>query len=457
MARFLFFSTPVEGHSASPLTIMARLVETGHDVTWLAGRHYADRASRAGVRHAAFDHTTDCSGQDPYDFFPQLRGKTGLDVVRCAFRDVFIPEALNEARDIDAIIDERGVDVLVTAGPNYGAALVGERRAIPVATIGDGPYAPNDPDVPPFGPGLKPWRGPLGRLRNRAVRKVSRLLLADIDQALHDVRVAYGLAADHPGAFDTLQRSDLHLQGCVPEFEYPMRSVPENVRFIGALRPLPPTDWETPRWWGDLDDGRPVVVVTQGTIRPNLDELITPTIAALADQDVVVVATTGAADPADVGPLPTNVRAAPFIPYERLLARASLFVTNGGYIGTNLALHHGVPVLQIGDTEEKGEIGARISCCKVGVSSKRLPSPKRLRALIDRALTDPTIRANVDRVAASYQRHDAPGEAARLLSGLAERPTTCRTTRPVPGRGSSGAPGHRTTSIPAQYGRTWWL
>lgn len=455
MSRFLFFSTPVEGHSSSPLTIMQRLVETGHDVTWLAGRHYAERAARAGVRHVAFTHATDCSGQDPFDFFPELRGKGGLDAVRAAFRDVFIPEARKEVRDIDAIVDERGVDVLVTAGPNYGAALVGERRGIPVATIGDGPYAPDDPDVPPFGPALQPWRGPLGRLRNRAMRGVARRVFADVDRALTDVRVGYGLSPDHPGAFETLMRSDLHLQGCVPEFEYPMRAVPDHVRFVGALRPLPPAHWEAPDWWRDLDYG-PVVVVTQGTIRPDVGELVAPTIAALADQDMLVVATTGAADPADVGPLPANARATSFIPYERLLARASVFVTNGGYIGTNLALHHGVPVVQIGNTEEKAEIGARVSYCRVGRSSKKLPSPSRIRAMINAALTDPAISRNVAQASASYQRHDAPGEAAALLRDLAERPPTRRTLRPAR-RNSIVAPGPPTRSVPVTYGRAWWL
>ena len=74
MARFLFASMPIEGHSASPLSIMDRLLSTGHEVTWLSGAAYADRAARLGVRHVRSTEWTDLSRfDDPFDAFPHLR------------------------------------------------------------------------------------------------------------------------------------------------------------------------------------------------------------------------------------------------------------------------------------------------------------------------------------------------------------------------------------------------
>ncbi|HEX6659877.1 MAG TPA: nucleotide disphospho-sugar-binding domain-containing protein, partial [Ilumatobacter sp.] len=138
-----------------------------------------------------------------------------------------------------------------------------------------------------------------------------------------------------------------------------------------------------------------------------------------ADEDVLVVATTGGCDPSELGPLPPNARAESFIPYELLLARASAFVTNGGFIGTNLALHHGVPVIQVGRTEEKAEIGARIEHAGVGLRFGRRPSARRLRDAVHYVLTDSTVHANVERLSEQYQLHDAPTEAAALLVELA--------------------------------------
>ena len=205
----------------------------------------------------------------------------------------------------------------------------------------------------------------------------------------------------------------------MPGFEYPIQSLPANVRFVGALRPPIPGDWVAPPWWRDLDGSWPVVHVTQGTIRPDPTELLLPAMEALADEDMLVVATTGGCDPSELGPLPPNARAASFIPYELLLARASAFVTNGGFIGTNLALHHGVPVIQVGRTEEKAEIGARIEHAGVGLRFGRRPSARRLRDAVHYVLTDRTVRGNVDSLSEQYQLHDAPTEAAALLVELA--------------------------------------
>ena len=57
---------------------------------------------------------------------------------------------------------------------------------------------------------------------------------------------------------------------------------------------------------------------------------------------LVVVATGGrpvSSLPAD---LPSNVRAASFLPYDQLLPLTDLMVTNGGYGGVHYALEHGV-------------------------------------------------------------------------------------------------------------------
>ena len=65
---------------------MDRLLSTGHDVTWLSGAAYADRAARLGVRHVPLDRWTDLSSfDDPFDAFPHLRGLRGAKLIRTAF------------------------------------------------------------------------------------------------------------------------------------------------------------------------------------------------------------------------------------------------------------------------------------------------------------------------------------------------------------------------------------
>ena len=168
-----------------------------------------------------------------------------------------------------------------------------------------------------------------------------------------------------------------------------------------------------------------MVHVTQGSIRPDMTELVAPTIRALADDDVVVVATTGGPSADEVaaavgGPLPGNARVVPFVPYDLLAAHADVFVTNGGYTGVTIALHHGVPIVQAGRTEEKGEIGARIHWSGVGV---RLGPPAR------------TMRPSAPRCGGSW-----PSPASAPPQGGSPPRWRGTTRRPKPPTCSSGWP-----------------
>jgi UDP:flavonoid glycosyltransferase YjiC (YdhE family) len=157
-----------------------------------------------------------------------------------------------------------------------------------------------------------------------------------------------------------------------------------------------------PSWWGDLDSGRPVVHVTQGTIaNKDFGQLITPTLQALADDDVLVVVSTGGR-PLDTLPsLPANARAAEYLPYDELLAHTDVYVTNGGYGGVQYALRYGVPIVATGGKEDKPEVGARVAWSGVGRRiRKEQPSPRALRRTIRAVLHEPCYRQTSQRMAA---------------------------------------------------------
>jgi len=429
MARFLFTSVPVEGHSASPLAIMARLVDDGHEVAWLAGARYAANAAAVGVPHVPVSVSTDYSlYDDPFDVVPELRRLRGVAFLKAVFRDVFLADAGPQVVELERLLHSFDADVLVSAGPQFGPALVAERTGIPLATIGDGPFATMNDAAPPFGPGLRPWPGAVGRARNRMLNAAVRRRFGDVHARWDEVRAEHGLGASPRWVFDAMVGGDLVLQGCVASFEYD-QPLPASVRFVGAHRPIPPAGWDPPEWWGDLDSGRPVVHVTQGTVRADPNELVIPTMRALAGENVLVVVTAAGIDPGRLGDIPGNVRVAAFIPYERLLAKASAFVTNGGYIGTNLALHHGVPVVQVGATEEKAETGARIEHFRLGRAYRRTPSRGRLRRAVRYVLDDGAVRDRVAWLAKEYRRHDAPAESAALLVELATARAAALTAR----------------------------
>jgi hypothetical protein len=113
------------------------------------------------------------------------------------------------------------------------------------------------------------------------------------------------------------------------------------------------------------------VLVTQGTVaNHNFSLLVAPTLAAKANEpDVLLVATAGGR-PIEAIPskIPSNARVASFLPFEWLLPRVSVLVTNGGYGSVNHGMSFGVPLVTAGLTEDKADVNARIAWSAVGIN-----------------------------------------------------------------------------------------
>ena len=176
----------------------------------------------------------------------------------------------------------------------------------------------------------------------------------------------------------------------------------ENVRFVGSVLPEAPVSGARPAWWPDLDDGRPVVHVSQGTIfNRDFDQLVRPTLDALADRDVLVVVATGGRPLADLGPLPANARAAEFLPYGRLFPKTHVFVTNAGFGGVQFALSHGVPIVAAGEGADKPDVAMRVLGSGVGVNLRTgAPTPDAIGAAVHRVLDEPGFRMRAGEIAA---------------------------------------------------------
>jgi len=456
VARFLFASIPVPAHTTNPLPFAARLVERGHEVLWYAGRAFHERIAAVGATPVPYTAAADFGGRELDEAFPEFAGRGGARVIGEAFAKVFVGEAARRVADLRPVLAGQRIDAMLQDGLMYGVGMLGELTGVPHATFGDGPLPYLEPDTPPFGPGLLPLRGPVGRLRNRAVAAAARrLIFADAQRVYDRTRAELGLPPYPGSVLDAVASPLLHLQGCTPAFDYPRRALPPTVHWVGALRPDPPRDWAPPAWWPEVTGGSPPVVhVTQGSIRPDMTELVVPALRGLAGQDVLVVVTTGGPSAADVaaaygGPLPANARVSPFVPYEELLEHAAAFVTNGGYTGVTLALAHGVPIVQAGTTEEKAEIGARIQWTGVGLRlGTTRPAPAAVAGGVRRVLAEPSFRAAAERVRVEMAAHDAGREGALLLERLAA--TRAPVTEPVRPTGGVPRPSPRpaATSVP---------
>ena len=193
----------------------------------------------------------------------------------------------------------RGYDAVLSDAAYLGVlptllTVAGAERP-PIFGVSATPLSLTSVDTAPFGSAMRPARSALMRLRNRHMNHVLRTgPLLPIQRAMDAVLEPFGVPAGVADYFDHTRYFDTCWQLAPREFEYPRRSCRPLFGFLGPLPPEEPSGQPLPAWWDDLADGRPVVHVTQGTVdNHDLGSLLATTFAALADEDVWVVGSTG--------------------------------------------------------------------------------------------------------------------------------------------------------------------
>lgn len=426
MARFLFASIPFTGHINPGLPIASELVRQGHDVRWYTTPRFKNAVEKVGARYIPYDRATPFDEEHLNEQLPERADLKGLNQLRFDLNRIFIDPVPSQITDLEAELDREPADVVIGDSASGAAGIIAEIRRLPWAVYGISVLSLSSKDTPPFGLGLFPNASPFGKLRDRLLYwMVENVIFKDPLQNFKRVRKELALPEARHTLFDFALDASLYLQACVPSFEYPRTDLPDHVRYIGAFVPEPPANWVPPAWWGDLDKGKKVVLVTQGTIANDYDELIRPAIRALAQEDVLVVVTTGSKPPSAVGmdPLPPNVRVEQFIPYAFLMPKVDLFLTNGGYGSVQIALANGVPIVTFGASEDKPEIANRVTWSGVGlgIKSKR-PTEPQIREAVRKALANEIFHNRAQALQREMTEYDPARISTELLEDLIPKP-----------------------------------
>ncbi|TQS45702.1 glycosyltransferase [Cryptosporangium phraense] len=423
MASFLFAATPAAGHVNPAHPLVRTLVDDGHRVRFTTGRALERGVERAGAEFVPFPAEIDHSVRPLNEFFPERARHDGVKQFLFDLEHVFIASIAAQVRHLQGLLEEP-TDVLVADTALLSAPLVRELGGPPTATYGITVVTLLSVDTGPFGLGLRPTSGVLGRVRNRLLNAVVRkTMFAPTAGQLDAQRRAVGLPARKRTAVE-VPAPDRFIQLSPAGFEYPRSDRPSWLRFVGHPAPLPPAEWVRPSWWDDVVAAeRPVVVVTQGTVATDPSQLLRPSLAALADEDVLVVAVTGGADPSVLEPVPPNARVERYVPFDELFRHASAVVTNGGFGTVQLAIAHGVPLVAAGKTEDKVEVTARVAWSGVGVDLRtQTPSEAAIRSGVRKVLADPSFAAAARRLGEeSDGAHAARRATDELLSLVAVR------------------------------------
>lgn len=426
MVSVLLAACPFTGHLDPTVRLARALVEAGHDVRVLTGSRFRHRVEGAGAQFLPLPDGADLDERRMAEHFPDRAGLRGLAAAKHDMSRIFLDPLPGQLAALDAATAERPVDVVVAEPLFMGAlGLLARPRAQrpAVVTLGIMPITLSSRHAPPGGPGLTPIPTPAGQLLHVGLGAALRgLAFRGVQRHAGEMLRRAGVG-EPPAFFTEWPRlSEAIVQLSVPSLEFPRPDLEVPVFFVGSLGAGGGRDVELPDWWGDLDGTRPVVHVTQGTAaNTDLSQLLLPTAETLADRDVLVVATTGGAPVGDLARrLPSNARVAEFLPYDRLLPRTDVMVTNGGYGGVLQALQHGIPLVVAGAQQDKADIAARVRWSGTGVTTATLtPNRRWIDNAVGKALYDNGIRATASRVGDELKAAPGAAGAVRVVEMVA--------------------------------------
>jgi len=419
MARFLLTAMPFTGHVAPIAAVAAELVARGHDVRFYTGPRFRERVEATGARLVPWRKAPDFDENDLAATFPRLVGAKGMRQVFINLEDCFMRTAPAQVEDLTEEWEREPWDALAAEETSIGATLFCRRFGLPAATIAVLPLNLAGTEGPPSGLGLTPGTNPFTRLRDAVLRGLVPLLARPLKKPLEDAQRAVGLTPDGLTMEKLVFSRKLIAASGAPSLDFRRRDRPDFLHFVGRLTPVGGSA-QAPPWWGDLD-GRTVVHVTQGTQNIDPADLLRPALEALADLDVLVVATTGSRTVDTVlFPVPANARVTGFVSYADLLPRVDVMITNGGWGGTLAALSHGIPLVIAGGDLDKPEVAARVAWAGAGVNLRTgTPTAVQVRAGYERVTTDASYRAAAEGVAAEMRALGGAPRAAELLEEFA--------------------------------------
>jgi MGT family glycosyltransferase len=414
MARILAYTSPARGHLFPLVPILDELRRRGHEIALRTLASQVPLMQARGFDTRPIDERVEAIEIDDWRA-RNPQAALGRGVRR------FLDRAEHDGPDLrQAIADERPDAVLVDIN-SWGGLAAAEAWGGPWAAFCPYPMFLRSKDVPPFGPGLAPARGPLGRLRDRVLRPI---VLGTIERgmmpALNDVRNRMGLSP-LARVDDLFLRPPLVIYMTAEPFEYPRSDWPKSIFMVGPCEWDPPA--EAPRWLDEMT--RPIVLVTTSSEFQDDGRLVRAALDGLAGEPLSIVATLPAGDPARFT-APANARVERFIPHAAVLNRAVCAVTHAGMGATQKALARGVPVCAVPFGRDQREVARRVEVAGAGT---RLPasrlSAERLRLKVREALTK---TAGAKRVAEGFAAAGGPHAAADAFEArlIESKPTAAR-------------------------------
>jgi zeaxanthin glucosyltransferase len=199
------------------------------------------------------------------------------------------------------------------------------------------------------------------------------------------------------------------------EFEYPRKALPKVFHFTGPYHN--PVSREPAPFPFEKLTGQPLIYASMGTVQNRLIGIFQDIASACQGLDAqLVISLGGSATPESLPELPGSPLVVGYAPQLELLQKATLTITHAGMNTTLESLSNGVPMVAIPIANDQPGVAARLAWTGAGevVPLSRLKVP-RLRAAIQRVLTEDSYKNNASRLQEAIRRAGGVSRAADIV------------------------------------------
>jgi MGT family glycosyltransferase len=404
-----------DGAGTTPplMSVAGALVERGHRLRVLADPILRPDVEAAGAEHVSWstaphrirpgrdgDFVRDWEAADPATNFGFMRDRLAVG------------PAESFARDVRAEIDRRRPAIVLSELLIFGPLVAAEAAGVPAVVLNPTINVIPAPGVPPFGAGLMPARDDAERAQHAEAAEGVLAAWNVALPALNRARASQGL----PPVAHVLDQGRSAARVLIltsRAFDLPAE-LPPVVKYVGPRL-------DDPGWvgsWSPPPGDGPLVLVALSCDYQAQEDLLGRIIAALGQEPVRGVVTTGRGIEPSAYLAPPNVQVLRAAPHREVLQEASLVVTHAGHGSTIKALAAGVPLVCLPMGRDQLDVAARVVHAGAGLRLDAESPPQEIAAAVRKVLRNGEYRQAAQRVAAVIAEETATDLAVAEIESL---------------------------------------
>ncbi|MFD8543097.1 macrolide family glycosyltransferase [Streptomyces sp. NPDC059649] len=376
--HLLFVTLAGHGHVNPTLPLVEELVRRGHRVDYATSTEHSEAVIRAGARWVELPSWEMMT--PPREFGPAE--------IATFMRHLFT--AMSSAYPV---LQEHCVtelpDAICYDAMNWSARVVAEKLGIPAVRLIPN-FASNE-SFSLFANFMESQRG--GESVDDDIPTNTNPFTAALGPECAEFSAEHGVELDPAHLMDVTEK--LNLVFIPREFQPAGDTFDARFHFIGPS--LGSREQDEP--WSPADPDAPVLFISLGTVFNDRPEFYRACIEAFGQGPYQVAMTVGNVDLAELGDIPPTIDVRPHFPQLAVLRHADAFVSHTGMNSTMEALYYGVGLIAVPQMPEQAANAGRVQELGLG---ERLDAAsvtaESLRAAVTRVATDPTVRANLDRM-----------------------------------------------------------